>query len=180
MIAYTNINGIEFPSEYPISRNEDGKVSQMTTAEYVAECKNNLRNGRPYILKTPKDKPLTPEQVKGMKLNLMVKGIQDNGFREFLTLDTITILLLDGSRLVVPGCFRCNAASAPILRQRAIIAGVIHDILYFYRVLSRADCDKVFKIYMRGADNSPRWLCWLFWGAVRLFGKRYYKSDTLI
>lgn len=65
------------------------------------------------------------------------------------------------------------------LRRDASAAAILHDHLYnwgvhFKQIKDRQEADDVFLEAMQSSGVAP-WRAWLYFVAVRLFGKRYYK-----
>ena len=103
----------------------------------------------------------------------------------WLTAD-LAITLSTGQRVIIPAGFRTDFASVPgilLWLFRAIgdhnLADVLHDWLYTNHMMSRAEADREFLIYMRVLrPHSKSWLDnHLRWLAVRVGGRRAYRNN---
>ena len=173
---YTNPNTKEFPDEYPIGKRLGSEYAQLTSEEFRQELVNHSLKGTPYCIKNHLGRRLRKNDLRNLKVHLKISGRlkEKNGFRDMTLLEDFWFYTADGDLIVIPKGYKCDGASAPILRQRAIIAAVVHDFLYVSGFLTRKEADLLFYYYMVNADHSPEWLAYTFYLAVRGFGKRHY------
>lgn len=104
----------------------------------------------------------------------------------FWLMADLDVTLSTGQTITIPKGFKTDFASVPGVLQgifRAIgdhnLADVLHDWLYENHLMSRADADREFLIYMRVL--RPHWKSWLDnhlrWLAVRIGGRKAYRNN---
>ena len=91
-----------------------------------------------------------------------------------------------GIKIIVPKGFKTDMGSIPRIFRiffsptdiRWYRACVLHDHLYRSGIVSRAIADAVFLEAMRAnkKNPTPRWVAWLFYVMVRLFGWRFFRK----
>ena len=94
----------------------------------------------------------------------------------------VDVTVGDCSRFTVPREFSCDGSSIPRVFWRLVgspttgpnlLAGIVHDYLYRFRVYDRNTCDRIFYTVLIHL-GKPRWAARLMYWAVRLVGGRFY------
>lgn len=134
---------------------------------------------------------LTDEQLRAAlpaSIDLRYPLVDRQGERPnvFWLLADLELTLSTGQAITIPAGFRTDFASVPGIAQgvfRSVgdhnLADMLHDYLYTSHIMSRAEADQEFLIYMRvlrplrksWLDNHLRWL------AVRIGGRKAYRNN---
>lgn len=115
------------------------------------------------------------------------KFIYEDGNKEdcFFIFQDIYYTLSNGKKIIIPKGFETDFATIPRLFWRMFPphlkkyrqGAVVHDYLYMTSdiVTSRAFADAEFrKILIK--KGTSKWVAWLFWLVIRIFGNKRWKN----
>ena len=121
----------------------------------------------------------SPFYVDATPLVVQAKwGSPEGGLRQFVLLEDVYFnqWFNKGNRWDIRKGFCWNGASSPANRQRGLTASLIHDYYYGGRDggMSRRDADRQFACDMRFHDAQPLARVWLWYFALRWFGRSHW------